>query len=68
MSTFNGTDWDTDERGCVRDELTRIGRLRDTVLIPHLRDHPDDESAQLVLGQLTGVKCALELLARGERA
>lgn len=66
MTTINGADWDTDERGCVRDELTRIGRLLDTVIIPHLQGHPDDEWAQLVLGQLTGVKTALELLGRDQ--
>jgi hypothetical protein len=64
MTTIDDVDWDTYERGYVRDELTRIARLLDTVIIPHLREHPDDEWAQLVLGQLTGVKTALELLAR----
>ena len=64
MTTVDGTDWDTYERGYVRDEMTRIARLLDTVIIPHLQDQPDDEWAQLVMGQLTGVKTALELLAR----
>ena len=66
MTTIDGADWATYERDCVRDELTRIGRLLNTVIIPHLQGHPDDEWAQLVLGQLTSVKTALELLARGE--
>lgn len=64
MTTIDGTDWDTYERGYVRDEMTRIARLLDTVIISHLKDHPDDEWAQLVMGQLTSGKTALELLAR----
>ena len=66
MTTIEGQDWTTYERGCVRDEMLRITRLLETVLIPHLKGHPDDEWAQLVLGQLTSVKTALELLARSE--
>ena len=66
MTTIEGEDWTTYERGCVRDEMLRITRLLETVLIPHLKGHPDDEWAQLVLGQLTSVKTALELLARSE--
>ena len=64
MTTVDGTDFDTYEQGCVRDELARIARLLNTVIIPHLQGHPDDEWAQLVMGQLTSVKTALELLAR----
>jgi hypothetical protein len=66
MTTIDGTDWDTYEQGCVQDELARIARLLDTVIIPHLHNRPDDEWAQLVMGQLTSVKTALELLARGQ--
>ncbi len=66
MRTIEGADWTTYDNGCVREEMLRITRLLDTVIIPHLKGHPDDEWAQLVLGQLTSVKTALELLARGE--
>jgi hypothetical protein len=66
VTTIDSGDWDTYERGCVQDELTRIARLLDTAIIPHLQGHPDDEWGQLVLDQLTSVKTALELLARGE--
>jgi hypothetical protein len=64
MTTIDQVDWDTCERERVREELIRIARLLDTVIIPHLQDHPDDEWAQLVMGQLASVKTALELLAR----
>ncbi|GIE90702.1 hypothetical protein [Actinoplanes regularis] len=52
------------DRGRVCEEMSRIARLLDTVIIPHVQSHPDDEWAQLVLGQLVGVKTALQLLAR----
>ncbi|GGN95047.1 hypothetical protein GCM10010112_84920 [Actinoplanes lobatus] len=42
MTTIEGADWATYESGCVREETLRITRLLDTVLIPHLKGHPDD--------------------------
>jgi hypothetical protein len=43
MTTIEGEDCITYERDCVRDELTRIARLLDTMIIPHLKGHPNDE-------------------------
>lgn len=57
-------EWTAYERACVRTELTRIGRLLSSSVIPHAQKIPDDEWVQLVLGQLTGVKSALGLLVR----
>jgi hypothetical protein len=45
VTTIDGADWATWERRCVRDELIRIARLLDTVIISHLQGHPDDEWA-----------------------
>ncbi|WP_433304342.1 hypothetical protein ACQP2F_14695 [Actinoplanes sp. CA-030573] len=54
----------TYDRSIVREEINRLAQLLDTVIIPHVQDHPGDEWAQLVLGQLVGVKTALTVLAR----
>uniref|UniRef100_UPI0005F2C8CA hypothetical protein n=1 Tax=Actinoplanes rectilineatus TaxID=113571 RepID=UPI0005F2C8CA len=59
MITIVGEELVAYDRGLVREEINRIARLLDTVVIPHVQDHPDDEWAQLVLGQLVGVKTAL---------
>lgn len=66
MTTIVDEELVTYDRSLVRQEINRIARLLDTVIIPHVQDHPDDEWAQLVLGQLVGVKTALTLLARDE--
>ncbi|GLY08662.1 hypothetical protein [Actinoplanes sp. NBRC 101535] len=66
MTTIVGEELVTYDRGLVREEINRIAQLLDTVIIPHVQDHPDDEWAQLVLGQLVGVKTALTVLARDE--
>jgi hypothetical protein len=66
MTTIDRGELVTYERDRVREEMTRIARLLDTVIIPHVQGHPDDEWAQLVLGQLVSVKTALHLLARSE--
>ncbi|GAB1646730.1 hypothetical protein [Krasilnikovia sp. MM14-A1259] len=52
------------ERAFIRTELTRIARLLSGTVIPHAQRLPDDEWAELILGQLTGVKSALSLLVR----
>jgi hypothetical protein len=66
MTTIDRGELVTYERDRVREEMARIARLLDTVNIPHVQGHPDDEWAQLVLGQLVSVKTALCLLDRGE--
>jgi hypothetical protein len=66
MTAIDGGELVTYDRGRVREEMVRIARLLDTVIIPHVQSQPDDEWAQLVLGQLVGVKTALTLLARDE--
>jgi hypothetical protein len=33
MTTIEGADWTTYERGCVREQMLRVTRLLDTVLV-----------------------------------
>ncbi len=65
MTTIEGADWTTYERGCVREQMLRVTRLLDTVLIPHLKGHPDDEWAQLVLGARGGRSTAVTIPRTG---
>ncbi|GAA4607478.1 hypothetical protein BJY16_006353 [Actinoplanes octamycinicus] len=66
MTTIDRGKLGSYERQCVGEELSRLSWLLDTVITPYAQQHPDDEWAHLVLGQLTGARTALQLLARGE--
>jgi hypothetical protein len=55
-------DWIRYERAQFKAELTRVSRLLSGTVAPHLAARPNDEYAQLLMDQLTGMKAQLTTL------
>lgn len=61
-------DWIVYEQAQFHAELTRITRLITATVAPHAAARPEDEFAQHLLDQLTGIKAALSMMTKARTA